>query len=118
MAARVIIKGRHLATYDENPDGARHPVWDKTADGDRHYTASTFKYEDMVLDAIRDHGPITQYALWRMLREAGHDDVGERRLSAALLTLRKAGEIKSERDATARKSPRARVFMSPVWELA
>lgn len=116
MAARVHVRSR--ATHEENPKGQSFPVWDDGADPERNYELHARRVEDQVLDVIRDEGPITQYALWQRLIAGGMNDPRQARLSMALLVLRREGAVKSERDGLARKSPRAKPFFSPEWQVA
>jgi hypothetical protein len=117
LPARITHAGRPVA---DNPKGQAFPAWDGDADERRNTIGvnSPHALQDFVLDHVRDHGPITQYALWRAVLAAGFNDPHEAKLSATLIVLRRAGELKSERDGLARKSPRKPPFFSPMWESA
>jgi hypothetical protein len=119
MAARLTIHSRRQVTFAENGSRERYPVWDGDADSNRGalHSGAVFSVEDFILEQLQVE-PLTQYELHRRLQATGYSDPRQRRTSASLLTLRRAGEIKSERDGLARKSPRQPPFFSPLWELA
>jgi hypothetical protein len=117
MAARVHVRSR--ATHEENPKGLAFPVWDAGADEERHYigAGSRRDVEELITEHLRDYGPTTQYALWLIVQAAGHEDPRQVKTSGALIKLRTDGEIKSDRDGLARRTPRSKPFFSALWEL-